>query len=100
MIFDNIVLPNEVDDWINQGKSFQMIDLTEENLLSKSGIESNWIPARELINQTERLRTDVPVVLCCYSGESSFMLMNILFYTYKLQNVFSLKTGIKGWKGI
>jgi rhodanese-related sulfurtransferase len=100
MIFENILLPGTLDEWITQGKSFQLVDMTEENLLSKFNIESNWIPAGKLLEQTNQLNKEVPVILCCHHGESSFIFMNLLFYHHNFQNVYSLKSGIKGWKSI
>jgi rhodanese-related sulfurtransferase len=100
MIFENIVHPTDIDNWIENGISFQLIDITDENLMSKFEIQSDWIPARKLIENTHLLRCDVPLVLCCHRGESSFMLMNILYYRHNFQNVYSLKSGILGWKEI
>jgi rhodanese-related sulfurtransferase len=98
MIFENMILPCELDDWIFKGKSFQLIDMTTENLLSGFKVESNWIPAHKLLEQKSLIKQDIPVVLCCYRGESSFIFMNILFYKFNFQNVYSLKSGINGWK--
>jgi len=99
MIFENIVMPGEIEEWSVQGKSFQLVDITDENLLSKFKVESVWIPAKKLLEQTKLLKQDVPVVLCCHRGESSFVFMNLLFYKHNFQNIYSLRSGIKGWKG-
>ena len=100
MNFENVIDPVELDEWINQNKSFQLVDITEEKILEAFENEFTWLPASKLLSQIHLLRKDVPVVLCCQHGESSFIIMNIIQLQFNLLNIYSLKTGLNGWKGI
>jgi rhodanese-related sulfurtransferase len=100
MNFENIINPVELEKWINEGKNFQLVDITEENILKTQLIEFIWIPVSKLFNNIQSFRTDIPVVLCCQHGESSFLLMNILHYKHNLTNIYSLKSGFEGWKNL
>jgi len=93
---NNIILPEELIDWINQGKKFQIIDITLDNLLKDLKIKSKWIPVHELIDHISELDRDIPLILSCRVGADSFVMMNILSTQYQMNNVISLKSGFIG----
>jgi rhodanese-related sulfurtransferase len=99
MIFDQVIYPQELEQWIAEGKDFQLVDISHDNILKNHDIDSVWIPSNQLVNNTNKLHDNIPVVLCCHYGESSFMMVNVLFFKHNIKNVYSLKSGIKGWKG-
>jgi rhodanese-related sulfurtransferase len=99
MISEKIITPVELKSWIDNGKEFQLIDITQQNLLKNLKIQSVWIPVHILIEQIQDLEKDIPVVLCCYVGADSFLLMKILSTEYHFGNVFSLKSGYSGLVG-
>jgi rhodanese-related sulfurtransferase len=98
MIISKLVSPDEINGWIEQNKAFQLIDISNDNLLKRNGIEAVWIRETLLLDQLSLIRKNIPVVLCCKYGEASFILMNILHRQFDFDNVYSLKSGIAGWK--
>jgi rhodanese-related sulfurtransferase len=100
MIYRYNILSSEIDNWLINGKIFQLIDISEENCMNIYSIVSQWIPASKLLNRLDELKNDIPVVLCCQTGENSFFVMNILHNQYNKTNIYSLKSGIYGWESL
>jgi rhodanese-related sulfurtransferase len=96
MIFNRNILSVELIDWVENKKEFQLIDITNENLLKQLQIQSKWIPSHILLSQISELEKNIPIVLCCRVGADSFTLMNILSIEYQMDNVLSLKSGFIG----
>ncbi len=96
MIFNNTILPEELITWIEIGKEFQLIDITDGNLLKDLQIQSKWIPGNILLSKVSELEKNIPVILSCRVGSDSFVLMNILATEYQMKNVLSLKSGFFG----
>ena len=96
MIINHIILPEELIEWIESGKEFQLIDITDDNLLKNLQIQSNWIPAHMLIGRISELEKNIPVIISCRVGADSFIFMNILSSEYQVNNVLSLKSGYIG----
>ncbi|MDF1546773.1 MAG: hypothetical protein P1P88_03055 [Bacteroidales bacterium] len=94
----SIISPAELDAWIENGMNFQLVDISLENLLKDVDILSDWIPVTNIINEIDKLKKDVPIVLCCRHGNDSFILMNIMHVNFGKTNVLSLKSGLYGWK--
>jgi rhodanese-related sulfurtransferase len=95
-MLNNTILPEELIEWINQGKKIQIIDITHDNLLKNLKIKSKWIPVHKLIDHISELNKDIPLILSCRVGADSFIMMNILSTQYQMNNVFSLKSGFNG----
>lgn len=100
MIYKYNILPLQIDDWLKNGRIFQLIDISEENIMQNSPIVSQWIPASQLFKRIDEIKNEIPVVLCCQTGENSFFLMNILHNQYNRNNIYSLKSGIFGWESL
>lgn len=96
MNYTNIISPDELLVWIEQGKDYQLIDISQDNLLSNLKIKCDWIPVHTLLNRISELQISKPVILCCRVGADSYTLMNILVDQYFMQNVLSLKSGFYG----
>lgn len=94
----SIIYPDELNSWLEQGKKFQLVDIDTENLLESFDIQVDWIPITAILDNLSKIRSDIPVVLCCRRGNDSFMLMNLLQQQFNMANVLSLKTGVFGWK--
>ncbi len=95
-MINKIIYPEELLEWIDNQKDFQLIDLTDENLLEKLKILSTWIPVHHLFDRISEIEKEKPVVLSCRVGADSFFCMNILAKEYNMENVFSLKSGAIG----
>jgi len=96
MIINHTILPEELIEWIDAGKQFQLIDITDDNLLKNLQIQSKWIPVHTLISRISELEKSMPVIISCRVGADSFIFMNILSSEYQMNNVFSLKSGFNG----
>jgi|GEM_PF-6537403 rhodanese-related sulfurtransferase len=92
----NIINPDELLLWIGQNRDYQLIDISDDNLLSNLNIKSDWIPAHTLLNRITELQKTKPVVLSCRVGADSFMMMNILVHQHSMHNVMTLRTGFYG----
>jgi len=89
-----IIEAKELKTKIKKDEEIQIIDIREKISYQNPIDKSEWIPASEILNNKEKIRTDIPVILYCSVGANSFCIANILSKRYKFSNIYSLKGGI------
>jgi len=87
----------ELQTWKNQAKSFQLIDIREEEEIAVATIGGISIPMDQIISRKSELRQDVPVVIHCNSGKRSAAVVYQLSTKYGMSNVYSLCGGLQAY---
>lgn len=80
----------------DEGAEHQLIDVREPDETEICTLNGELIPMGELLNQTDKIREDIPVILHCRSGKRSGMMAQAL-EKRGYQNVYNLKGGILAW---
>lgn len=85
---------NELRQWKESGKDFQLIDVREDYEVADENIGGKHIRMEEVIARVDELRRDVPVVLHCRSGRRSSAVVYALEMQFRMENLYSLEGGI------
>jgi adenylyltransferase/sulfurtransferase len=93
----NEITAQELKTWKETGAPFQLIDVREAYEAELSGLGGTLIPMGEIIERLNEVRTDVPVVIHCQSGNRSGAVVQALVQRYGRPNVLSLRGGIQGY---
>ena len=79
------------------GKDFQLIDVRESWELDVCSIDADHIPMAEIIVRKGELRSDVPVIVLCKTGNRSCNVVSALRLQLGLTNLHNLTGGILAW---
>jgi adenylyltransferase/sulfurtransferase len=88
------ITPIELKRWMDEGRSFQLIDIREPHEIQISSIGGEHIPMGQITDQIDRLRKDIPVVIYCRSGSRSAAVIRHLEAKAGLDNLYNLKGGL------
>ena len=91
------ISPQQLREWQNSKKDFQLVDIREEHEIAENTIGGKHIPMDEVIARVSELRKDVPVVIHCRSGRRSDAVVYALESKFELPNLYTLKGGIAAW---
>ena len=83
----------ELQDWIKQGKKFQLIDVREEDEHVHFNIGGTLIPLSIFI-KTQDLDTTSPLVIYCKRGIRSQLAIQRLTSRFPEADFYNLKNGI------
>lgn len=75
----------------------QLIDIRETYEAEIASIGGELIPMGEVMNSTDRIAKDKPVVIHCRSGARSAAIVQNLEKQLGLTNLYNLKGGILAW---
>ncbi len=78
-------------------EEFQLIDVREPHEAEVSAIGGELIPMGEVLQQADRIRKDVPVIVHCRSGKRSAAVIDALETQFGYSNLHNLKGGILAW---
>jgi adenylyltransferase/sulfurtransferase len=76
------------------GETFQLIDVREPHEFDICNLNGELIPLGEVVNEAERIRKDIPVIIHCRSGARSAAAVNELEKRFGYDNLYNLKGGI------
>ncbi len=76
------------------GEVFQLIDVREPEEIEIADMGGERIPMGEIVEQADRIRRDVKVVVHCRSGKRSASVVNQLEHAHGFNNLYNLKGGI------
>lgn len=79
------------------GTAHQLIDVREAYEAEACSIGGELIPLAELIDRRAEIRTDVPVILHCRSGNRAAAAIQALEARYGFHGLLNLKGGIAAW---
>jgi adenylyltransferase/sulfurtransferase len=92
------ISPLELKQYLDSGKEIQVIDIREDHERVLASIQSIHIPMEYVLSSIERIRTDVPVVIHCQSGQRAAAVIYALEKKYSLSNLHNLEGGIVAWR--
>ncbi len=75
----------------------QLIDVREAYEADIASFNAELIPMGEILNQIDRIKKDVPVVIHCRSGARSAAVIDKLQTQFGFTNLYNLKGGIIAW---
>lgn len=76
------------------GVEFQLIDVREPHEFDICNLHGELIPLGTVVNEAERIRKDVPVIIHCRSGARSAAAITELERRFGFDNLYNLKGGI------
>ncbi len=76
---------------------FQLIDVRESDEFDFANIGGELIPLGTLLNNVEKVRKDITVVIHCRSGHRSARAVQELQNRFGYTNLYNLKGGILAW---
>jgi adenylyltransferase/sulfurtransferase len=86
-----------LNDWINSGKDFQLIDVREPYEYEIANLGGTLIPKSEILHHLDRIDRTKDVVVHCRSGKRSQDVIDLLQQEAGLKNLHNLKGGILAW---
>jgi rhodanese-related sulfurtransferase len=86
-----------LNEWIQSGKDFQLIDVREPYEYEIANISGLLIPKGEILKHLDEIDRDKDVVIYCRSGKRSQDVINLLKHEVGLTNLYNLKGGILAW---
>lgn len=87
----------ELNEWIQSGKEFQLIDVREPYEYEIANISGLHIPKGEILQHLDEIDRDKDVVIHCRSGKRSQDVIDLLKQEAGLTNLYNLKGGILAW---
>lgn len=87
---------SELQQWKEEGKDFQLIDVREPFEYEMSNISGENIPLAGIVIEADKISKDKPVVMQCRSGARSAAAINQL-QGLGYSNLVNLKGGILAW---
>jgi adenylyltransferase/sulfurtransferase len=89
---------SELDKWRKEGVSHLLIDVREPYEYGIVEIGGELIPLATVLESTDRIPKDIPVVVQCRSGARSASAIRELEDTHGYTNLVNLTGGILGWQ--
>lgn len=90
------ITAQELKEWKDQGKDFQLVDVREQHEVDLVNIGGKHIPLGDIMARSEEIDTDKEVVVMCRSGQRSGAAVMALAGN-GFTNLINLKGGILGW---
>lgn len=87
----------ELNEWIQSGKDFQLIDVREPYEYEIANIGGLLIPKGEILQHLDEIDRDKNVVIHCRSGKRSQDVIDLLKQEAGITNLYNLKGGILAW---
>lgn len=87
---------DELNDLIQEGKDFQLIDVREPSEYEEANIDGELIPMNTIPQNIDKVSKDKQVVIMCRSGKRS---ANVIAYLEQqgFDNLYNLDGGIMAW---
>ncbi len=89
--------PDELRDWMAQGKAFRLVDVREAFEHEAFNIGGELIPIGRIMGSQGSLHRDVPVVVYCEKGIRSVIAIQRL-EALGFDNLYNLAGGMKAWR--
>jgi len=93
----NEITVQELKDWQDQGKDFQLVDVREDFEYEMSNLGGELIPLGGVLIESGKIDKNKPVVLMCRSGKRSAMALMQL-EQQGFTNLYNLQGGILAWQ--
>ena len=83
-----------LQQWLNENKDFQLIDVREPYEYEIANIGGELIPMNEIMMNIDKISRDKPVVIHCRSGKRSAAVIDSLERLEDFTNLYNLSGGI------
>jgi adenylyltransferase/sulfurtransferase len=90
----NQITLQELREWMDSGKRFQLIDVREPEEHEAFNIGGRLIPIGEIMRRMDELEEDVPIVLYCKQGIRSMIAIQRLSPHWPECEFYNLRSGI------
>lgn len=87
----------ELKDWQESGKDFQLIDVREQHEYDEAQMGGTLIPLGTVMDNVDQFSKDKPVVVHCRSGKRSANAIHALQQSHGFENLHNLEGGILAW---
>ena len=91
------ITPTELKRLRESGAPLQLIDVREAYEAEACSIGGTLIPMGEILDRRNEIRTDVPVIFHCKSGNRAAAVIQTLESRYGFVDLLNLKGGITGY---
>ncbi len=81
----------------DEGKAHQLIDVREAHEVAVCSINGEHIPMATVMENSDKIKRDIPVVVHCRGGKRSAAVIDALERTHQYDNLMNLKGGILAW---
>lgn len=88
----------ELKEWQDEGKDFQLIDVREQNEYDQAHMDGKLIPLGTVGQHADEIAKDKPVVVHCRSGKRSAAAIAQLQADHGFDNLYNLQGGILAWQ--
>lgn len=86
----------ELKSMIDRKDNFQLIDVREQHEADICSIGAELIPMGDVLDNLDKIKKDIPVVIHCRSGKRSGAIIEALS-SQGYTNLINLKGGILAW---
>ena len=93
----NSITVTELKTLKDTNAEFQLIDVREPNEYDFCNLDGELIPMATVMEQAEKIRKDIPVVVMCRSGKRSANAIFALESHFGYTNLSNLEGGILAW---
>jgi len=94
----NCISAEELFAMIFENQKFQLIDVRQPLEQPEFDFYKNLnIPIESILDRKNEIRSDIPVVFFCSSGERSSQALQRLKEHYQMENLFQLEGGVAEW---
>jgi len=93
----NVMTITQFKTLVDSGSPYQLIDVREYHETQICTLGGEHIPMGDLMENLDKLRTDIPVIFLCRSGKRSLAVLATLLAKTDLENITSLEGGILAW---
>jgi rhodanese-related sulfurtransferase len=87
----------ELKQMMDEGRDFQLIDVREVKEYDFANIGGELMPLGQILDFTEQIARDKPVIVHCRSGARSAQAIMQLEQSEDFNNLYNLKGGILAW---
>lgn len=94
----NEITVQELKEWQESGKDFQLIDVREPNEFAEAEMGGELIPLGTVTANIDKFSKEKPVVVHCRSGKRSANAIAALQMDHGFDNLYNLKGGILAWQ--
>ncbi len=93
-----IITVVELKKWMDEGNSFELIDVREPSEYELSNIGGKLVPLSSLVQHLPNLPENMPIIMQCRSGGRSAVAQDLALRYNEDLEVYNLKGGILAWK--
>lgn len=87
----------ELKSKLDAKENIQVIDIREPYEAEICSIGAELIPMGEVVDQVDKIKKDIPVIVHCRSGKRSAAVIMALEQQFGFTNLYNLKGGILAW---